>query len=384
MRLLDNDMNIFFLGAGFSKPAGLPLGNELLPEVLKAAKLNGLYDGNIEYAILEYLDYCHATSGEKIAEDEINLEKFISYLDISRHLLLDGGNYSAPEEALKNLIAYVLHREESKISDDQFVLYENFVERINLNDIIFTFNYDTALEKALERKNIPYRYYSFRRRHDDTTGKLLLDWKEEVTIYKMHGSINWFDKTYYQDWKDGWQDRGIYEEPPFIVFDGSMEEDIRRLLDKPFEENDSLKNIFIVENLEKYFRLFFGKRNKLVTDSPLLIAPSYHKLVSLNYLSEFWNGFSNVIIGANRIAIIGFSLPEHDEYIRQPLYWYIKNFHSHGTPLSGKKSKLKIIDYKEKMNEIDDFISHYKFVNREKTDFYFGGFCEEALDIIFS
>jgi hypothetical protein len=37
-------MNIFFLGAGFSQPAGLPLGNGLFPEVLEIAKSRGIYE----------------------------------------------------------------------------------------------------------------------------------------------------------------------------------------------------------------------------------------------------------------------------------------------------------------------------------------------------
>lgn len=31
-------MNVFILGAGFSKPAGLPLGNELFADIISYAK----------------------------------------------------------------------------------------------------------------------------------------------------------------------------------------------------------------------------------------------------------------------------------------------------------------------------------------------------------
>ena len=124
-------------------------------------------------------------------------------------------------------------------------------------------------------------------------------------------------------------------------------------------------------------------KNRLVSDCPFIIAPSHHKLASLDYLSEFWYRFSNVIIGANKIIIIGFSLPAHDEYIRQPLYWYIKHFHSHGEPISGVKSNLKIIDYKTIQKDIDDFKKNYQFVDEKKTDYYFGGFSEETLGFIF-
>lgn len=91
-----------------------------------------------------------------------------------------------------------------------------------------------------------------------------------------------------------------------------------------------------------------------------------------------------MIIGANKIAIIGFSLPEHDEYIRQPMYWYIRNFHKSGEPISGKKSKLKIIDFKQSQQDIEEFKANYRFVDENLTDFYFGGFGKQALDVIFS
>jgi hypothetical protein len=83
-------------------------------------------------------------------------------------------------------------------------------------------------------------------------------------------------------------------------------------------------------------------------------------------------------------VIIGFSLPDHDEYIRQPLYWLIRNFQNYEEPEMEKKSRLKIIDYKQSGEEIGEFKNHYRFVDLSKTDSYFGGFCEDALNIIFS
>jgi hypothetical protein len=217
----------------------------------------------LKYAIFEYLDYSYGKTGKKISKEKINLEEFMSYLDIDRHLGLHGSDYFAPEEPIKNLIAYVLHSHENRTSEDQFALYEQFAEQLSLDDIVFTFNYDTILEKVLKRKNKPYRYYPFGYKYDDNTGDLVSHWKEEVTIYKMHGSINWFDKSYYQEWKDGWQKRGFYEEPPFIVFDGTMKSDVYELLEEPYKRGDPLENIFIAENLDEYFELYFGLVNRL-------------------------------------------------------------------------------------------------------------------------
>lgn len=377
-------MNIFFLGAGFSKPAGLPLGDELFSEVMRIAKSTGIYEYSLAQSINEYLAYFSAVVGRKITEEEINLEKFMSYLDIDRHLKLHGGDYSGSEEFIKNLIAYVLYSQEQKITTNQFLLYKHFVERLTLGDIIFTFNYDTILEKALREKNVPYRLYSFKNKYDQETGQLLLDGAEEVIIYKMHGAINWFDKTDYQQTKNYWLKAGIERNPSHPIFDESTDLKTRRLLDEPFHQDDPLKNLYVAENLDGYFNYYFKEYKRFSDVAPFLIAPSYHKLLSLDHLGIFWNGFSNVIIGANKIAIIGFSLPEHDEYIRQPMYWYIRNFHKSGEPISGKKSKLKIIDFKQSQQDIEEFKANYRFVDENLTDFYFGGFGKQALDVIFS
>jgi hypothetical protein len=163
-----------------------------------------------------------------------------------------------------------------------------------------------------------------------------------------------------------------------------MEGETQRLLDEPFQPTDPLKNMYIVKNLGKYFDNYFEQGKSKTNQYPFIISPSHHKLISLGYLNDFWYRFSTTTPEANRISIIGFSLPAHDEYIRQPLYWYIRNFHEHGKPLNRKKLKLKIIDYKINQKETDEFKTNYRFVDQSMTDFYFGGFCEEALEIIFS
>lgn len=277
--------NIFFLGAGFSRPAGLPLGDGLWVEILKTAKSKGLYE-SLKHTIYEYTEYYYGKTGEKITEEEVKLEEFMSYLDIDRQLVLKGGDYTAPEESFKNLMAYVLHSHERSITDEQFALYEDFAERLGLYDIIFTFNYDTILEKALKRKNMPYRLYPFRHKYDEKAKGLIVDGKEEVTILKMHGSINWFDKSYYQEWKDHWTQINYDREPPFAVFDGRMDDEIHRLLDEPFPQNDPLKSIYIAENLDTYFDTYFWYDRGRISDAPFIIAPSHHKLINFTHLRQ--------------------------------------------------------------------------------------------------
>jgi hypothetical protein len=107
-------------------------------------------------------------------------------------------------------------------------------------------------------------------------------------------------------------------------------------------------------------------------------------MVYLNPLTEFWNGYNSSGVGNGKVAIIGFSLPDHDEYIRQPLFHLINNFQNKDF-YEGylEKSYLKIVDYKQTQAEIDSFKKNYGFVDWSKTDTYFDGFNEKSLEMMF-
>jgi len=114
---------IYILGAGFSKPAGLPLATELWREVYRrAAPLTG-----------------------SMAQFREDLEDFIE-LDIEYHLTLRG-SYTWSEDGneaqvvAKTLIGQVIaERMPSKKAIPQ--LYLNFVRKLQPGDKILTFNYD--------------------------------------------------------------------------------------------------------------------------------------------------------------------------------------------------------------------------------------------------
>jgi hypothetical protein len=83
-----NRFRVIVLGAGFSKPAGLPLCVDLFAEIIREAKRKGLYDNILKKDIDAFLEYLEKTKGVKITESQINFEEFISYLDIEHFRLL--------------------------------------------------------------------------------------------------------------------------------------------------------------------------------------------------------------------------------------------------------------------------------------------------------
>ena len=67
------EYNIFIIGAGFSRPAGLPLGLELFEEVIAEATYRGLYPENsfLKRDILKFEEYLKNTRSSKF--DDIGI-----------------------------------------------------------------------------------------------------------------------------------------------------------------------------------------------------------------------------------------------------------------------------------------------------------------------
>jgi hypothetical protein len=151
---------MMIIGAGFSRPAGLPLGNELFPEIRRRAKR--LEATVLDYDVERYLTFVERTTGRKLTPDEIDFERFMSYLDIEHSLRLTGsdtwtnqGNES--QNLVRTIIAEILLVAQRAMSGDAKRLYDQFVRRLDPNEYILTFNYDTIIEDALDRQGIPYR-----------------------------------------------------------------------------------------------------------------------------------------------------------------------------------------------------------------------------------
>jgi len=356
----------FIIGAGFSKPAGLPLGSEIFPEIMKLAESRGIAR-NVSDDIKAFQMYLRQTKGIKIREADINLEEFISYLDIEHYLTLEGKDRWSEEGSesqmiIRNLIALLLHSREQEVSLEKWALYEEFVSRLDYNDWIFTFNYDTILEKALTKKKIPFRLFPYRSKEFED-GTIASDNRDEVIVLKMHGSINWFDSTYFQKQLEYLgQTSGGKMPLSSIVFKYPEKFQIRKLIDDPYATDSPLNNIYIVDNLDAYF-----KESNFLLQNPLIVSPSYNKLLYVNPLREFWYGFNRMGGLENRVDVIGFSLPEHDEYIRQPFYRMITNYQYFQEDQSLiNKANLKLVDYRSNCRGRREYKRKYRFVNLKK------------------
>lgn len=373
---------IFILGAGFSKPAGLPLGTELFKIILEESKKSSLYGNILKNDIDSFLDYYNKNFETSITEKEINFEELISYLDIEHFLGLKGsdtfsGEGNRSQLVIKNLIAKILWKKVEKMSDKDFKLYDSFIEKLEPHDIIISFNYDTILEKCFERLQKPYRLFLDRYKYVEfMSGGIDTD-TQEVILLKMHGSIDWFDITNYENSYQIFKEGPDFILPKHTIFSNRDIFLPKKIIKGPYPHESPLNQIYKVENLETFFEI-----NNTLT-APLLISPSFSKMVYLNPLREFWRGFNSAGSLNDKVGIIGFSLPEHDDYIKQPLFNLVNNFQNYKTDPIIKKSKLKVIDFQINEKEKLAFKSRYPFINWKETTYHFEGFNQNAIDKLF-
>ncbi len=386
--LKEKEYNIYILGAGFSKPAKLPLGNELFEYVLKEIKKPtiwhnhtiNLYENFLKDDIERFINYKASVSGELLNENEINFEEFLSYLDIEHYFGLLGGDTWSNEGnesqvLIRNYISKVIFDKQNEIKESNFNLYELFVEKLRPEDIVITFNYDTILEKVLDKKKIKYRLFPVRYDEVNENEGILNTISDEVIILKMHGSIDWFSiKNYREQFKHHLKHKNYYP-PSMSIFDNRIKFQPEKIIDEPYLSDSGLQDIYKVKNLGDYFSI-----SSLMTEAPLILSPSMNKILYINPLLDFWWGFGHNGSFSKNIVIIGFSMPKHDAYLTQCIYSVINNYQNSSYQEKYEKSKIILVDYRTDELGICDYKNTYNFANQKKAVFYFNGFNEEVLN----
>lgn len=83
---------IFILGAGFSRPAGLPVATELYPAVKALIEGQHGTETKFDRDVGEFLRYCCDCGVSGQTKDSLDLEMLMSYLDIEHYLELRGSD----------------------------------------------------------------------------------------------------------------------------------------------------------------------------------------------------------------------------------------------------------------------------------------------------
>lgn len=144
---------LFILGAGFSKPAGMPLAQELWELIRSNASGVGGRAEKFDNDLSAYIDYVKRTSGKHLELDDVNFEEFCEFLDV-QHYLGTRGSHTWSEAGnettliIKNQIGRILSQ---RMADgpDNWDLYLSFAEQLGPSDTVITFNYDTPLRRRM-------------------------------------------------------------------------------------------------------------------------------------------------------------------------------------------------------------------------------------------
>jgi hypothetical protein len=379
-----NKYRLFILGAGFSHGAGLPLAADLWSEVLRRARI---LSGRAEqfWSDLEsYIQYKRDCDRVTLAADQVDFEEFLAFLDIEHYLGLRGSDTwsvdgNEAQVVVKTLIAEILAGAMPPIGQVP-ELYRRFAAGLQPTDYVLTFNYDVLLERALESVGKPFRLFP-RRFKNVGRGMAQVDTsREEVVILKLHGSIDWFDRTEYCELEADFAKRGCSSPPSHPVFANPPDLDVVPLVDGPRFPDDPLRHMQRVRNIEKLHR-----GSWLFRCTPWLLTPSSMKLLYATTLRDFWYGLGDAGVLNFGLAIIGFSLPKHDDYARQALYRLVTNYQTSNWDeevFGLTKRPLILIDRRQSKKEIEDLRSRYAFVDWTKARVHMTGFDEQGLDLL--
>ncbi len=340
-------------------------------------------DTIFEADLERYTQYLSDCEGKAVDVDAIDYEKFLGFLDVEHFLRLEGSDTlsdegNASQLMVRRAIAEVIHQ---RTPQELPPPYRAFARSLNPFDVIFTFNYDTLLESSLEAENVPYRLFPQRYVEIGPTMNTVDHSKEsdeEVIVLKLHGSIDWCDRSGYEERVELMT--GIFgddyevEDP---VFGAGRLVASTPLTDGPRDPNDPLRKIHRVQNLERL----------IASDhwswSPLILAPSAAKLVYLERLRDLWWG-SQEFGGLNlSIGVVGYSLPPHDEYARQVLYHVFSNYTGYTPDLEfegRKKTPIRILDSAPADDSGADIRSRYRFADWSRTELNLKGFDESTVE----
>ena len=372
-----------FLGAGFSQPAGLPLGRELFAEVRRLLRTKYGADNQVTKDLARYMHFVSACNGVRLEVEDVNYEEFLSFLDVEHVLRLKGkdtwnseGNRS--QLMVKHTIANVLYE---RMPTHVPPLYRKFARQLNPFDYVYTFNYDTMLERALDAERIPYRLFPERYSAIGPLSGTVDNSRDEVVVIKLHGSIDWCDRSIYEKEVAITAALPTPGKVPHALFGDNPVVQSKPITDGPRHGDDSLANVYRVRDIEPLLERGFWEW------CPLLLPPSHTKILYAEPVRDLWWGL-NDIGGRNLpLAIVGYSLPTYDNYARQVFFSVLSkytDFEPYLTPANPNKTPIRILDRASDGDSGARIRASYGFADWSRIELCLDGLNEASVDWLFA
>jgi hypothetical protein len=292
---------VFVLGAGSSRPAGLPLGGELmtvLHDYLAADVMNAQREDNLRL--------WKEMFGKGIFREEDGAE-----LNFTRLLLFVRSIYSSrragkaidPEGAV-NLNGAIPQLIDNYFQDEQEDLVRREPHRIDYlrrfmrrhvqrGDAIVTFNYDCLAEAALQMEG----RWSLRRGFDVDLAEFYPDLANEpdltdCEVIKLHGSAGWY--------------RCVDPDAMYVAEPRPPRPEFEELL-----ISRTLLNLLGYGDLQSR-----EPDRKRAVRSDSIVLPTYLKTVDGHPLPFLWKEASERLREAGRVVVVGYSFPAADSVAR--------------------------------------------------------------------
>ncbi len=367
---------LFIVGAGFSKPAGLPLGAELLEQVRERLQIKFQsygWDGPFEKEIEEWR--------KLYPRRHLTLESVLAYSHRKHFLQLIGSDEyfshgSRTIVAVRQAIQEILTTCTPIPSPS---LYIEFVNRLTAYDTILTFNYDTLLEDALDKIGKPYSLtpeWWLAEHSQQLAQKEFL--KRYVEVVKLHGSIDWYDKNYHDEARRYHGEFGhdvpdndpIFGSTPSIPFESLA----RGEVESDHGEN-LLARVFRVPNHRGYFPF----TDKSYTVVPFLLPPAYDKILGHDPIRDLWRNMHRTLDAYSAIIVIGYSMPPYDGYAYEALGYLIASYQAGGakTSFGDRRVPIQIITMAPSEKNV---LRSIPFLKRKQTRVWHQGFNSPSLD----
>lgn len=207
MEIKENNV-LFFIGAGCSKDAGIPISNEMVKDVEKDIDTDKEFKNykDLYNYLKSSINYSEGIFGK--FNEPFNIEKLmivirelekrdrnIMYPFIgtwnSRLIDLGGQNFvnlsNFSKAIIRKLNKWVKPNDYAKA--DYYKGFLNFANEIGKSIKIFSLNYDLCTERAIGADNIELGFNSKTKEWHYSNFE---DIKKPVCLYKLHGSIDWY------------------------------------------------------------------------------------------------------------------------------------------------------------------------------------------------
>jgi len=265
--MASSGQKVFILGSGFSASMELPTLLNLFHELMARPERPGESDKEHVLNSLEIL-YPHFQKSES-PPSYPPFEEFLSLVVSAKNLpFFDEEYWDCTWRSALRLLTDCLAEKSEKAENSR--LLSNFVSNLRDGDIVITFNWDNLIERALFSISRKVNFLS-----RDTTA---------VTILKLHGSLNWVE---------------IPEETTL----------------KHPESINSLSERVVCAPDFSYYDVWDA-----LNMPPLIVPPIFSKRVPIGGIFQrIWFEAHNSMIYADRVFVIGYSIPNADLQARSLL-----------------------------------------------------------------